>query len=58
MRSSCLSLWYVSKRKCGNCGQVGHMKTNRKCPRWVEFNALVGGVSTPGSAGTPGADEG
>ncbi|KAH7107045.1 hypothetical protein BKA62DRAFT_685859 [Auriculariales sp. MPI-PUGE-AT-0066] len=25
-------------RRCGNCGQIGHMKTNRKCPRWAEFN--------------------
>jgi len=25
-------------RKCGNCGQIGHMKTNRKCPRWLEFH--------------------
>ncbi|PVF94488.1 hypothetical protein CPB86DRAFT_876346 [Serendipita vermifera] len=25
-------------RKCGNCGDVGHMKTNRKCPKWAEFN--------------------
>lgn len=22
-------------RKCGNCGQIGHMKTNRKCPRYA-----------------------
>ncbi|KAG8928363.1 hypothetical protein FRC03_010912 [Tulasnella sp. 419] len=28
-----------TSRKCGNCGQVGHMKTNRKCPRWHEFNS-------------------
>ncbi|RDX51861.1 hypothetical protein OH76DRAFT_1377827 [Lentinus brumalis] len=25
-------------RRCGHCGQIGHMKTNRKCPRWAEFN--------------------
>ncbi|KXN88735.1 hypothetical protein AN958_06602 [Leucoagaricus sp. SymC.cos] len=25
-------------RRCGHCGQMGHMKTNRKCPRWAEFN--------------------
>ncbi|WAQ83290.1 hypothetical protein PtA15_3A659 [Puccinia triticina] len=31
-------------RKCGNCGQVGHMKTNRKCPRWAEFNSAAAGV--------------
>ncbi|EXX79342.1 Taf1p [Rhizophagus irregularis DAOM 197198w] len=21
-------------RRCGNCGQTGHMKTNKKCPRY------------------------
>ncbi|KAH9460019.1 hypothetical protein MJO28_004325 [Puccinia striiformis f. sp. tritici] len=31
-------------RKCGNCGQIGHMKTNRKCPRWAEFNSAAAGV--------------
>jgi len=31
-------------RKCGNCGQVGHMKTNRKCPRWAEFNSSAASV--------------
>ncbi|KAL1915122.1 uncharacterized protein VTP21DRAFT_7603 [Calcarisporiella thermophila] len=24
-------------RRCGNCGQLGHMKTNKKCPK---FNAM------------------
>ncbi|KAI0224391.1 hypothetical protein L0F63_007255 [Massospora cicadina] len=23
-------------RKCGNCGMLGHMKTNRKCPKYEE----------------------
>ncbi|KAJ7593545.1 TAF1 transcription initiation factor TFIID subunit TAF1 [Mycena floridula] len=23
-------------RRCGRCGQVGHMKTNTKCPKWAE----------------------
>ncbi|KAG9025969.1 hypothetical protein FRB95_009534 [Tulasnella sp. JGI-2019a] len=32
-------------RKCGNCGQIGHMKTNRKCPRWAEFNTDSGPIS-------------
>lgn len=27
-------------RKCGNCGQLGHMKTNKKCPRYYEFNPV------------------
>ncbi|PVU91182.1 hypothetical protein BB561_004526 [Smittium simulii] len=27
-------------RKCGNCGELGHMKTNKKCPRYYEFNAV------------------
>ncbi|KAJ6575353.1 TAF1 transcription initiation factor TFIID subunit TAF1 [Mycena capillaripes] len=39
-------------RRCGHCGQLGHMKTNRKCPRWAEFNTP--GPSTPtGSAASP-----
>ncbi|KAF5368463.1 hypothetical protein D9758_002319 [Tetrapyrgos nigripes] len=33
-------------RRCGHCGQMGHMKTNRKCPRWAEFN---GGAPPSGS---------
>lgn len=28
-------------RRCGTCGQVGHMKTNRKCPKWAEANMGV-----------------
>ncbi|KAJ7631188.1 TAF1 transcription initiation factor TFIID subunit TAF1 [Roridomyces roridus] len=44
-------------RRCGHCGQVGHMKTNRKCPRWAEFNTP--GPSTPtGSAAGPGTPGG
>lgn len=68
-------------RKCGNCGQVGHMskyqsqiiltersshlpvllpETNRKCPRWAEFNTDGGPISAgspPGgtNAGSPPA---
>ncbi|KAG7098967.1 hypothetical protein E1B28_000855 [Marasmius oreades] len=38
-------------RRCGNCGQMGHMKTNRKCPRWAEFNSGV----APASPGIPSA---
>ncbi|KAF7303274.1 DUF3591 domain-containing protein [Mycena kentingensis (nom. inval.)] len=38
-------------RRCGHCGQLGHMKTNRKCPRWAEFN-------TPGGPGSPNAQAG
>ncbi|KAJ3895525.1 TAF1 transcription initiation factor TFIID subunit TAF1 [Lentinula edodes] len=41
-------------RRCGHCGQMGHMKTNRKCPRWEEFNS--GAAPTPGpSAASPSA---
>ncbi|KAI0347944.1 hypothetical protein BDW22DRAFT_1350061 [Trametopsis cervina] len=44
-------------RRCGHCGQMGHMKTNRKCPRWAEFNSGNPGVATPGpsSATSPSA---
>ncbi|KAJ2805145.1 hypothetical protein H4R20_002208 [Coemansia guatemalensis] len=27
-------------RRCGNCGELGHMKTNKKCPRYYEFNPV------------------
>ncbi|KAF8481830.1 TAF1 transcription initiation factor TFIID subunit TAF1 [Russula ochroleuca] len=48
-------------RRCGHCGQMGHMKTNRKCPRWAEFNSATQPPATPtpvtasasGSAGSP-----
>ncbi|TFK99774.1 hypothetical protein BDV98DRAFT_510326 [Pterulicium gracile] len=44
-------------RKCGHCGQMGHMKTNRKCPRWAEFNSgnppLPPTPSSAGPAGSP-----
>ncbi|KAH6916934.1 atypical/TAF1 protein kinase [Coprinopsis sp. MPI-PUGE-AT-0042] len=43
-------------RRCGHCGQMGHMKTNRKCPRWAEFNSGTAPPATPtasGSASSP-----
>ncbi|TCD62848.1 hypothetical protein EIP91_006329 [Steccherinum ochraceum] len=41
-------------RRCGLCGQVGHMKTNRKCPKFAEFNS--GSPPMPStSAGSPPA---
>ncbi|KAI0066428.1 hypothetical protein BV25DRAFT_1820368 [Artomyces pyxidatus] len=40
-------------RKCGHCGQMGHMKTNRKCPRWAEFNSgQPPPTPTPGGSGS------
>ncbi|KAH7885981.1 TAF1 transcription initiation factor TFIID subunit TAF1 [Phlebopus sp. FC_14] len=39
-------------RRCGHCGQMGHMKTNRKCPRWAEFNTGAP-PATPASATSP-----
>ncbi|KAI0778747.1 atypical/TAF1 protein kinase [Trametes elegans] len=41
-------------RRCGHCGQMGHMKTNRKCPRWAEFNQGAPPPPTP-SATSPTA---
>ncbi|KAF9527736.1 hypothetical protein CPB83DRAFT_855540 [Crepidotus variabilis] len=41
-----------SQRRCGHCGQMGHMKTNRKCPRWAEFNS--GSVPSPSTPSAPG----
>ncbi|KAH7930506.1 hypothetical protein BV22DRAFT_1028228 [Leucogyrophana mollusca] len=41
-------------RRCGHCGQMGHMKTNRKCPRWAEFNSgTAPAPATPVSATSP-----
>ncbi|KDR85407.1 hypothetical protein GALMADRAFT_234262 [Galerina marginata CBS 339.88] len=39
-------------RRCGHCGQMGHMKTNRKCPRWAEFNSGAAPAAS-GSASSP-----
>ncbi|RCH80666.1 hypothetical protein CU098_008777, partial [Rhizopus stolonifer] len=25
-------------RRCGNCGQLGHMKTNKNCPNFYLMN--------------------
>ncbi|KAH8119903.1 TAF1, transcription initiation factor TFIID, subunit TAF1 [Phellopilus nigrolimitatus] len=40
-------------RRCGHCGQMGHMKTNRKCPRWAEFNSGAPPINVTPSAGSP-----
>jgi len=63
-------------RRCGNCGQIGHMsacalvlvimlwhgadgdfaETNRKCPRWAEFNQpLPPGATAPVPTPAPAA---
>ncbi|KAI9320110.1 hypothetical protein BX666DRAFT_1919330 [Dichotomocladium elegans] len=36
-------------RRCGNCGQLGHMKTNKNCPMFY----IVNGPNGTGSAPTP-----
>jgi len=40
-------------RRCGHCGQVGHMKTNRKCPKWAEYNGAAPPSLTPASTSPP-----
>jgi len=40
-------------RRCGHCGQMGHMKTNRKCPRWAEFNSGTAPTPSGQSATSP-----
>jgi len=40
-------------RRCGHCGQMGHMKTNRKCPRWAEFNSGTTPAAPSSSATSP-----
>ncbi|KAI6008371.1 TAF1 transcription initiation factor TFIID subunit TAF1 [Pisolithus orientalis] len=39
-------------RRCGHCGQMGHMKTNRKCPRWAEFNSGTPPLPVPPNSAT------
>ncbi|THG99871.1 hypothetical protein EW026_g2557 [Hermanssonia centrifuga] len=43
------------QRRCGHCGQMGHMKTNRKCPRWAEFNSGAPPPTPSTSAASPPA---
>ncbi|KZT08547.1 uncharacterized protein LAESUDRAFT_675751 [Laetiporus sulphureus 93-53] len=46
-------------RRCGHCGQMGHMKTNRKCPRWAEFNSgNTPSLPTPSVTSPPAASPG
>ncbi|KZS95904.1 hypothetical protein SISNIDRAFT_483323 [Sistotremastrum niveocremeum HHB9708] len=42
-------------RRCGLCGQLGHMKTNRKCPKYAEANANGGVIPPTPSAPSPSA---
>ncbi|CAG8566509.1 6198_t:CDS:2, partial [Acaulospora morrowiae] len=35
-----------TSRRCGNCGQTGHMKTNKKCPRYG-MNSVADAPSSP-----------
>ncbi|CAG8728346.1 2856_t:CDS:2, partial [Acaulospora colombiana] len=35
-----------TSRRCGNCGQTGHMKTNKKCPRYG-LNSVMDVPSSP-----------
>ncbi|TRM65919.1 hypothetical protein BD626DRAFT_486234 [Schizophyllum amplum] len=45
-------------RRCGHCGQIGHMKTNRKCPRWAEFNSATPPMPVPTPANTAAGPSG
>ncbi|KAI7896186.1 uncharacterized protein EV154DRAFT_492635 [Mucor mucedo] len=43
-------------RRCGNCGQLGHMKTNKNCPKFYimnDPNRIAEDATTP-SENTPG----
>lgn len=43
-------------RRCGNCGQLGHMKTNRqKCPMWQK---MEGGGTGGNSSGIVKEEDG
>ncbi|KAI8096715.1 uncharacterized protein BX664DRAFT_377911 [Halteromyces radiatus] len=39
-------------RRCGNCGQLGHMKTNKNCPMFYIVNGQQNGSSTPQTQAT------
>lgn len=39
------------KVKCGNCGQPGHMKTNRACPLFGKFEEGASGSVLEGESG-------
>jgi len=58
------------QRRCGHCGQMGHMstslhsklylvanfrnqETNRKCPRWAEFNSGTVPVASASATSPP-----
>lgn len=44
----------VGKRRCGACGQMGHTKANRNCPKFSESHAVdQTPIPTPGM--TPGS---
>ncbi|KAI7847879.1 hypothetical protein BDC45DRAFT_451157 [Circinella umbellata] len=56
-------------RRCGNCGQLGHMKTNKNCPMFhmnsvnnekaaAAAAAAAAGATTPGGSSTPTATPG
>ncbi|KAG0634794.1 hypothetical protein HOY80DRAFT_894317 [Tuber brumale] len=50
----------VSIQKCKNCGQVGHIRTNKKvCPKlngqWAELGMSPPDSNTPVPVGTPGS---
>ncbi|ORX49457.1 hypothetical protein DM01DRAFT_1338131 [Hesseltinella vesiculosa] len=45
-------------RRCGNCGQLGHMKTNKRCPKYYEMNnPQASDASTPQPPLTPSQPE-
>ncbi|KAI9357710.1 hypothetical protein BD770DRAFT_419937 [Pilaira anomala] len=39
-------------RRCGNCGQLGHMKTNKNCPKFYIMND-PNRIAEESAAGTP-----
>ncbi|EST06673.1 Transcription initiation factor TFIID subunit 1, domain of unknown function [Kalmanozyma brasiliensis GHG001] len=49
-----------TKRRCGRCGEVGHMSTNTSCPMFQKDGGKngAGGAAGGSGAGTPGTPAG
>ncbi|KAG0348981.1 hypothetical protein BG004_003143 [Podila humilis] len=38
-------------RQCSNCGELGHMKTNKKCPKYVDPSGALPNIGTTSTTG-------
>lgn len=47
----------TTSRRCGRCGQVGHMSSNRSCPLWGQVPAAAAPGSVSSVSGSRGIGE-